>query len=63
MLAIKINSVRDGMYWYRGYEGKLVPYHRTAKECYLSREPAGYVNIVEFEDGEIIEVPDDTQFY
>jgi hypothetical protein len=42
--------------WYAGLVGELVPFLREEHDCYLSREPAGYVNIVKKSDAEVVGV-------
>jgi hypothetical protein len=44
------------MMWYRDKVGEYVPYLRTCEDCYMSREPAGFSNIVKLEDAEIVEL-------
>ena len=44
------------MRWYRGLIGQTVPYLRDVGNEWKSREPAGYVNFVQYDDGEIVEV-------
>lgn len=59
MKALLINQCSDRMYWYRNLVGCFVPYVREYPECYMSREPAGYANIVQFHDATIVEVEPD----
>lgn len=60
-LAIKITGCSDPMLWYADKIGEVVPFVRNlpSEGCYLSREPAGYTNIVRVIDGELIELPED----
>jgi len=46
MRKLKITDCKDGAMWYAGLVGKIVPLLREESDCYLSREPAGYTNIV-----------------
>lgn len=56
MKKLKIIKCSDPMLWYADRVGELVPYLGTWPEAYRSQEPAGYVNIVQFEDAELVEV-------
>jgi len=42
--------------WYREKVGDTVQLVREYEDCYMSREPAGYLNIVKLEDAEIVEI-------
>lgn len=54
---LKINQCPDPLMWYHGFVGQTVPYLGVwPGEGYKSREPAGYKNIVKFDDAEIVEV-------
>jgi len=56
--SLKIVKCTDGMMWYAGKVGQLVPYLGEWKDDgYISREPAGFINVVKFEDAEVIDVP------
>ena len=55
---LKIINCSDSMMWYRKKVGQLVPLVEVYSDCYMSREPAGYKNIVKLEDAEIVEVED-----
>ena len=65
ILALKIEQCSDSLYWYRDFVGKYVPYVRVlhSEHNYLSREPAGYVNIVNIKDARLVVVKIDTKFY
>jgi hypothetical protein len=41
--------------WYAGLVGEEVPFLREEHDCYLSREPAGYVNIVRKADACVVD--------
>lgn len=56
MKMLKITRCTDPMLWYAGKVGELVPYHGTWAEAYRSQEPAGYSNIVHFNDAELVDV-------
>ena len=56
MKMLRITRCSDPMMWYADLVGELVPYGGRWPEAYRSVEPAGYVNRVEFEDAEIVEV-------
>ncbi|MAN51201.1 MULTISPECIES: hypothetical protein [unclassified Marinimicrobium] len=59
MKAIYIEKCKDSQLWYWELVGETVPYIRDIDEGYLSREPAGYTNIVRREDGRVIDVGSD----
>lgn len=63
MKALKITACADRSRWYRDLVGQVVPLVRHISEGYLSREPAGYSNVVRGHEAEIIEVSDDQKFY
>jgi len=56
MKMLLIKSCHDSLMWYRDKVGEYVPYLRTCEDCYMSREPAGFSNIVKLEDAEIVEL-------
>jgi len=53
--SLKILKCSDSLMWYSKLVGQVVPYVREYDDCYMSREPAGYLNIVKLEDAEIID--------
>jgi hypothetical protein len=53
--SLKIIKCSDSLMWYNKLVGQVVPYVREYDDCYMSREPAGYLNIVKLEDAEIID--------
>jgi hypothetical protein len=59
MKALKIIKCSDSLMWYREKVGQIVPLVRVHGDCYMSREPAGYLNIVSLNDAEIVEVHED----
>ena len=42
--------------WYCDKVGETVRLVREYEDCYMSREPAGYLNVVRLEDAEIVEI-------
>lgn len=54
--ALRVTNCRDPHMWYAGLVGQVVPLVREEADCYWSREPAGYVNIVHKADAEPVEV-------
>ena len=56
MKMIKIVRCTDPMLWYADKVGELVPFLGTWPEAFKSKEGAGYVNIVKFEDGMVVDV-------
>lgn len=59
MKALRITACRDRSWWYAGLVGKLVPLLAVIPEGYLSREPAGYSNVVKACEAEVVEVAGD----
>lgn len=61
MQMLRIIKAKDHLMWYAGLIGSLVPYCGKWPEAYKSREPAGCLNRVEFEDAEVVDLlPDGT---
>ena len=56
MKMIKIVRCTDPMLWYADKVGELVPFLGTWPEAFKSKEDAGYVNIVKFEDGVVVDI-------
>jgi hypothetical protein len=54
MQMLRITGCKDPMMWYAGMVGELVAYCGQWREAYKSLEPAGYLNLVEFTDAEIV---------
>lgn len=54
MRELRITGCTDRSMWYSSLVGALVPFLREEHDCYLSREPAGYVNIVKKADAEVV---------
>ena len=46
MKALKLIKCSDPMMWYINKVGETVAFVREYDDCYMSREPAGYLNIV-----------------
>lgn len=57
---LRITRCSDSLMWYANLVGQTVPYLGTWPEGYRSREPAGYINVVRFQDAEVIDVEDDS---
>lgn len=51
-----ITGCRDALMWYAPLVGQRVRLLRIETDCYMSREPAGYANIVLKQDAEIVPV-------
>jgi hypothetical protein len=59
MIVIKIIKCQDPLMWYAPYVGGYVPFVRhlpVEEKSYLSREEAGYTNIVKVSDSILVEV-------
>ena len=57
MTVLKIIKCSNLMYWYRDHIGGIFPYLREDMDCYITREPEGYTNIIKKTDAEKIETP------
>lgn len=53
---LRITQCSDSALWYKDLVGSVVPLLAVESDCYLSREPSGYTNIVKLEDGVIEEI-------
>lgn len=60
MKRVYIERCSDSLLWYANRVGEYVPFLREIDEGYLSREPAGYTNIVRREDGRVIDLGSDS---
>lgn len=60
MRALHIIKCSDSLMWYADRVGRIVPFLWEGDTYYMSREPAGYTNIVLKQDAEFIEVIDET---
>jgi hypothetical protein len=60
MKALKIIQCSDPLMWYQNKVGETVQLVREYEDCYMSREPAGYLNVVRLEDAEIVEILPET---
>lgn len=54
MQELKILKCSDSHMWYSNLVGQTVPLLREYEDCYMSREPEGFANIVRKEDAEVI---------
>lgn len=54
MRELKITGCKDSSMWYAGLVGQRVPLLREHSDVYLSREPAGYTNIVRKADAKVV---------
>lgn len=57
MKKILITGCSDSSFWYADMVGRYVAYEGDYEDGYFSREPGGYLNIVLYKDGEVIDVP------
>lgn len=55
MKRILITDCSDSQFWYAGLVGSTVEFVREYDSEYLSREPAGYANIILKTDSKIID--------
>jgi len=46
--------------WYHNKVGETVQLVREYEDCYMSREPAGYLNVVRLQDAQVVEVSGNT---
>lgn len=51
-----ITNCSDAMMWYANKAGKEVDFIREESDCYLSRDDAGFINIVKKCDAVILNV-------
>ena len=51
---LKIIACSDSLLWYSDLVGQIVPLLREYDDCYMSREPSGFANIVKKQDAEIV---------
>lgn len=51
---LKIVQCSDFQLWYREHVGQEFPLLREYDDCYMSREPEGFANIVRKEDAVIL---------
>ena len=54
-MKILITSCSKAHYWYANFIGETKDVIRVCDEYYWAREPAGYINIIEKRDAEIVE--------
>ena len=52
--GIKITGCMDPLMWYVDKIGETVPFVYEEDNCFMSREPDGYLNIVLKKDAEIV---------
>ena len=55
MKELLIQQCPDGMRWYSDLVGERVPFLGDVGTEYKSREPAGYINFVQYDDAEIVD--------
>lgn len=55
MKSLLITGCSDSLLWYSNMVGQTVPLLREYPDCYMSREPEGYANIIKKYDAEIVE--------
>ncbi len=55
MTKLLIRQCPDFMMWYRDKVGQTVPHLGQWADGYKSREDAGYLNVVRFQDAEVID--------
>ena len=53
-MMLKIIKCSDSLLWYKDLVGQTVPLIREYDDCYMSREPDGFANIVKKDDAEVI---------
>ena len=56
MEMLRIIRCNDQLRWYANKIGELVPFLGDVGNEYKSREDAGYINFVQYEDAEIVEI-------
>lgn len=63
MKALKIKRCSDPMFWYQDLVGAIAPLLGESADEFISREPAGYSNIVRKTDCDIVDVEEGVTFY
>jgi hypothetical protein len=58
-MRLRITGCRDPLMWYANQIGETVECEGQWPEGWISREPAGHINVVRFEDAELIEEDDE----
>jgi len=58
MEVLLIKRCPDKMRWYANFIGQTVPFLGDVGNEYKSRESAGYINFVQYDDAEIVEIQD-----
>lgn len=53
---ILITSCKDGRRWYNDLIGQTVVYHGDMGDEWRSREPEGYINFVQYDDGVLVDI-------
>jgi len=56
MQALLIKRCPDGMRWYSTKIGQTVPFLGDVGNEYKSREDAGYINFVQYDDAELVDL-------
>lgn len=56
MKALKIIRCSDSLMWYSSHVGSIFPLVREYEYEYLSREPAGYANIILKCDAVVVDI-------
>jgi len=56
MKKLLIKQCPDPYRWYAGLIGELVEFLGDVGNEYKSREPDGYINFVQYEDAEIVDI-------
>lgn len=52
--TLLIKKCSDARYWYAHLVGQQVPLVREEAGVYISREPAGYINVVQRKDAVVV---------
>jgi len=55
---LKIVDCHDSLMWYAKHIGECFPFVRMVEEGFMSREPAGYLNIVRYYDAILLDEND-----
>lgn len=61
MKALLIKKCSDHFLWYSAFVGRLVPFLKEYDDCYMSREPEGFANIVRLSDASIVDIEGENQ--
>ena len=63
MEVLKITKCSDHLKWYCRFIGSYVPFLDQEEKEFRSLEPAGYINFVDINDAEVVNLKHKPNFY